>query len=57
MVLGLTDGDVLILETTRFYEGETKDDAELAESMASLADLYVNDAFDTAHRAHSSLRA
>merc|ERR1712051_445905 len=38
----------------RFYKGETKNDAELAESMASLADLFVNDAFGTAHRAHSS---
>merc|ERR1712083_306129 len=43
-----------ILENTRFYKGETKNDPELAESMASLADLFVNDAFGTAHRAHSS---
>merc|ERR1711988_1639783 len=41
-------------ENTRFYKGETKNDPELAESMASLADLFVNDAFGTAHRAHSS---
>merc|ERR1711972_797478 len=47
-------GDVVILENTRFYKGETKNDPELAESMASLADLFVNDAFGTAHRAHSS---
>jgi len=45
---------VMILENTRFYKGETKNDPELAESMASLADLFVNDAFGTAHRAHSS---
>merc|ERR1712038_1847855 len=50
----MADGDVIILENTRFYKGETKNDAELAESMASLADLFVNDAFGTAHRAHSS---
>merc|ERR1712003_415627 len=41
-------------ENTRFYKGETKNDSELAESMASLADVFVNDAFGTAHRAHSS---
>merc|ERR1719328_918527 len=50
----MSEGDVVILENTRFYKGETKNDAELAESMASLADLFVNDAFGTAHRAHSS---
>jgi phosphoglycerate kinase len=50
----MAEGDVIILENTRFYKGETKNDAELAESMASLADLFVNDAFGTAHRAHSS---
>eukprot|EP00959_Pyramimonas_sp_CCMP1952_P451118 9444706-Pyramimonas_sp.AAC.1 len=48
------EGDVMVLENTRFYKGETKNDPELAESMASLADLFVNDAFGTAHRAHSS---
>merc|ERR1719343_1220777 len=54
MVDAMADGDVMILENTRFYKGETKNDPELAESMASLADLFVNDAFGTAHRAHSS---
>jgi len=54
MVGAMAEGDVMILENTRFYKGETKNDAELAESMASLADLFVNDAFGTAHRAHSS---
>merc|ERR1712217_768493 len=54
MVDGMAEGDVIILEYTRFYKGETKNDPELAESMASLADLFVNDAFGTAHRAHSS---
>merc|ERR1712157_676078 len=54
MVDAMAEGDVIILENTRFYKGETKNDAELAESMASLADVFVNDAFGTAHRAHSS---
>merc|ERR1719450_339548 len=54
MVGEMSEGDVVILENTRFYKGETKNDPELAESMASLADLFVNDAFGTAHRAHSS---
>merc|ERR1719284_2223480 len=54
MVGAMAEGDVIILENTRFYKGETKNDPELAESMASLADLFVNDAFGTAHRAHSS---
>merc|ERR1711879_311566 len=50
----MVDGDVVILENTRFYKGETKNDEELAKSMASLAEVFVNDAFGTAHRAHSS---
>merc|ERR1740129_2583990 len=54
VVDAMKDGDAIILENTRFYKGETKNDGELAESMASLADLFVNDAFGTAHRAHSS---
>ncbi len=50
----LTRGEVLLLENTRFYKGETKNDPELAEGMGKLADYFVMDAFGTAHRAHSS---
>jgi len=47
-------GDVVLLENVRFYPGEEKNDPELARKMASLADVFVNDAFGTAHRAHAS---
>ncbi len=50
----LKPGDVVMLENTRFHKGEEKNDLDLAEQMASLADVYVNDAFGSAHRAHSS---
>ncbi|MCI6659509.1 MAG: phosphoglycerate kinase [Peptoniphilaceae bacterium] len=50
----LRDGQVALLENTRFVKGETKNDPEFAKDLASLADLFVNDAFGTSHRAHSS---
>ena len=50
----LKDGDVMLLENTRFEKGETKNDPVLSKALAELADLFVNDAFGSAHRAHSS---
>ncbi len=47
-------GDVLLLENTRFHKGEEKNDPELVAQMAALGDIYVNDAFSAAHRAHAS---
>jgi phosphoglycerate kinase len=53
-IAALPDGSVILLENTRYYKGEEKNDPELAAQMAELGDIFVNDAFGTAHRAHSS---
>jgi phosphoglycerate kinase len=54
MAKALKPGEVLMLENTRFHKGEEKNDLDLAKQMAALGDVYVNDAFGSAHRAHSS---
>ena len=53
-VLSMKAGDILLLENTRFHPGEEKNDPELATALAKLGDVYVNDAFGSAHRAHAS---
>jgi phosphoglycerate kinase len=53
-VSGMSPGSVVLLENVRFYPGEEKNDPDLARDMAWLADIFVNDAFGTAHRAHAS---
>ena len=53
-VMAMKDGDVCLLENTRMYEEEAKNDAEFARKLASLAEIFVNDAFGSAHRAHAS---
>jgi phosphoglycerate kinase len=50
----MNNGDVMLLENVRFHPGEEKNDPEFAKQLAAIADLYVNDAFGTAHRAHAS---
>ncbi len=54
LAAGLKEGEVLLLENVRFEKGETKNDPELSRKFADLADIFVNDAFGSAHRAHSS---
>ncbi len=53
-VAKLKDGEVLLLENTRFHAGEEKNDPAMAKQLAALGDIYVNDAFSAAHRAHAS---
>ncbi|OCO98006.1 phosphoglycerate kinase [Ensifer sp. LC13] len=50
----MSDGDVLLLENTRFHKGEEKNEAEFVKALAANGDIYVNDAFSAAHRAHAS---
>jgi phosphoglycerate kinase len=53
-VATLKDGDILLLENTRFHKGEEENDPEFAQALAKLGDIFVNDAFSSAHRAHAS---
>jgi phosphoglycerate kinase len=53
-VAALKDGEVLLLENTRFHKGEEDNDSEMARQLAALGDIFVNDAFSAAHRAHAS---
>ncbi len=54
MIGEMKDGEVILLENLRFHEGEEKNDPEYARALAKLGDVYINDAFGTAHRAHAS---
>ena len=54
VVANMNEGDIVLLENVRFHKGEEKNDEELSKAFAKLADLYVNDAFGAAHRAHAS---
>lgn len=54
LVNSLNEGEILLLENLRFHSGETKNDPEFAKQLAEFGDIYVNDAFGTAHRAHAS---
>ena len=54
-IAGMGDGNVVMLENLRFYRGEEANDPSFAQALADLADLYVNDAFGSSHRAHASI--
>ncbi len=54
LVAGLKNGEVLLLENLRFHKAETNNDPEFSKQLASFGDVYINDAFGTAHRAHAS---
>ena len=54
LVEGIQEGEVVLLENLRFHKAETKNDPEFAKALASFGDVYINDAFGTAHRAHAS---
>jgi len=53
-ISALPEGDILVLENTRFYAGEESNDLQFAKELAALGDVYINDAFSAAHRAHAS---
>lgn len=53
-IAAMTNGDILLLENTRFHKGEEKNDPEFVKALAANGDIYVNDAFSAAHRAHAS---
>jgi phosphoglycerate kinase len=55
MVSAMKDGDILLLENLRYYKGEEKNDPEFAKQLASLCDIYINNAFAVSHRAHASV--
>jgi phosphoglycerate kinase len=55
LVAKMKEGDVLLLENLRYHPGEEKNDEEFARALAAFADVYINDAFGTAHRAHASI--
>ena len=57
VVAGLKDGEIALLENLRFHKGEEANDAGFADALAKLGDLYVDDAFSAAHRAHASIEA
>ena len=55
MAEGLSEGEVMLLENLRYHKGETENDPELSKELASLAEVYINDAFAVSHRAHASV--